>query len=331
MYRPDTNRYQFMPYVKAGVSGLKLPVVSLGFWHNFGFEKPYETVREMVLYAFDNGINHFDLANNYGQPAGSAETNLGRIIKEDLKPYRDELIISTKAGYYMWNGPYGDGGSRKYMLSSLDQSLKRLGLDYVDIFYSHRYDPDTSLEETMQALTDAVRMGKALYVGLSNYPKDMLEKAIRILKHNGTPPILYQPHFSLLDRYVKDDGSIDLCMKEGVGVIPFSVFNQGILTGKYLKCIPKDSRMANPDNSFLNEGDLNKDLEKIISKFSLLATHYKQSMTSLALKGVLNEKGITSALIGVSKLEQLKEIIDDTRDIHLDAGQIEAINQIFIR
>ncbi|MBN2504045.1 MAG: aldo/keto reductase [Bacilli bacterium] len=318
-----------MKYRHAGTSGLKLPIIALGFWHNFGDEHKYEMVREMVLYAFDKGIVHFDLANNYGLPDGSAESNLGKIIKYDLKPYRDQLVISTKAGFYMWPGPYGDGGSRKYLLSSLDQSLLRMGLDYVDIFYSHRYDPDTPLIETMGALADAVRMGKALYVGLSNYPDSKLKEAVSILDGLGIKPVLYQPHYSLLDQGVRQEGSIEYCRKSGIGVIPFSIFNQGLLTGKYLTGIPKDSRMADPRNPFLDKNQLNETLNDKLTKFHELAKTLDQSMTALTLKAVLNEPGITSALVGVSRLEQLKELVEIVHDYELDDNTMKQIIDIF--
>lgn len=311
MYTPNPDRYTILSYrAVSWSSGLKLPPIALGFWHNFGFERPYEEVRDTVLEAFDHGITHFDLANNYGRPAGSAETNLGRILREDLWAYRDELVISTKAGFDMWEGPYGSGGSRKYLLSSLDQSLKRLGIPYVDIFYHHVYDSSTPLDETMQALHDIRQSGKALYVGLSNYPKDKLEEAIALLKAKGVAPILYQPHFSLLDRGVKDDGQIELCKKEGVGVIPYSVFNQGLLTTRYLESIPEDSRMADPSNPFLTERALSPTMKKKLQALNAYAGRIGRSLTETALRYVLDEKGISAALIGVSRTSQLLELID---------------------
>lgn len=330
MFEPSPERYSRMIYRHAGKSGLQLPLISLGFWHNFGFERQFEAVRDMVLYAFDHGITHFDLANNYGLPDGSAEINLGKIMKQDLKAYRDQLVISTKAGYYMWPGPYGNGGSRKYMLSSLDQSLDRMGLEYVDIFYSHRYDPDTPLTETMGALVEAIKRGKALYVGLSNYPKDKLAEAFGILDDLGIKPILYQPHYSLMDRDVELDGSIELCRKSGIGVIPYSIFNQGLLTGKYLHGIPKDSRMANPDNLFLQEKDLDVSTRTKLTSLAEMAGNSGESMTALALKMVLNQPGITSALIGVSRLEQLKELIAVATDPRLDESIMEQLKALFI-
>ncbi len=312
MYIANPDRYKSMKYIQAGMSGVKLPIISLGFWHNFGFENEYERVKEMALYAFDHGITHFDLANNYGLPDGSAEKNLGRLMKEELAPYRDELFISTKAGYFMWEGPYGNGGSRKYLLSSLDQSLERMGLKYVDLFYSHRYDKETPLEETMLALVDAVRFGKALYIGLSNYPNDVLKEAISILKSHGVQPLLLQSHYSILDQNIKTSGVINTCIEEGVGVIPFSIFNQGLLTGKYLKEIPEGSRMARSDNPFLTEKALNELLLKKLNKLNDLAIRENKTMTELAIDYIFTEKGVTSALIGVSSLSQLKELLDYT-------------------
>ncbi|MGD9910682.1 MAG: aldo/keto reductase [Candidatus Izemoplasmatales bacterium] len=312
MYIANPDRYKSMKYIRAGKSGVMLPIISLGFWHNFGFENDYEKVKEMALYAFDHGITHFDLANNYGLPDGSAEINLGKILKEELAPYRDELFISTKAGYYMWPGPYGDHGSRKYLLASLDQSLERLGLPYVDLFYSHRYDSETPLEETMSALVTAVRSGKALYVGLSNYPTEPLQKAIAILEHEGIKPLLLQSHYSILDQGIKDSKAIDTCIQNGVGVIPFSIFNQGLLTGKYLKEIPSDSRMARSDNPFLTDKALNEALLKKLNKLNDLATEVGKTMTQLAIEYIFTEKGVSSALIGVSRLSQLQELLSYT-------------------
>jgi L-glyceraldehyde 3-phosphate reductase len=314
---------------RAGNSGLICPVISLGFWHNFGEEKPYDDVRNLVLKAFDHGIFHFDLANNYGRPGGSAEKNLGRILREDLAGYRDELIISTKAGYRMWDGPLGEWGSRKHLMASLDQSLERMGLRYVDIFYSHRVDSNTPLEETMSALSDAVHQGKALYIGLSNYPKDALKKAIAILKSLGTPPVLYQPHFSLADREVQQQGAMDLCRDEGVGVIPFSIFNQGLLTGKYLDGVPKDSRMGNSHNPFLNTKDLTPSLQEKLTRFHQYAQSHHRSMTELALLYVLGEPSVTSALVGVSRIEQLDELLDGLGNEPLNASMRQDLENIF--
>jgi len=311
MHTPNPNRYDQLPYKAVSFNtGLKLPPIALGFWHNFGFERPFEDVRETVLTAFDHGITHFDLANNYGRPAGSAEINLGRILREDLLAYRDELVISTKAGFDMWEGPYGRGGSRKYLISSLDQSLARLGIPYVDVFYHHVHDASTPLEETMQALADIRHSGKALYVGLSNYPKDKLEEAIVLLKAKGVAPILYQPHFSLLDRGVKDDGQIELCLREGVGVIPYSIFNQGLLTTRYLESIPEDSRMADPNNPFLSERVLSSAMKKKLMAISAYAASIDRSITEIALHYVTGEQGVACALVGVSRTSQLTELLE---------------------
>jgi L-glyceraldehyde 3-phosphate reductase len=311
MHTPNPDRYSFLPYRTVSWStGLKLPPIALGFWHNFGYERPFDEVRETVLTAFDSGITHFDLANNYGRPAGSAETNLGRILREDLWAYRDELVISTKAGFDMWEGPYGCGGSRKYLMASLDQSLKRLGIPYVDVFYHHVYDPSTPLYETMQALSDIRQSGKALYVGLSNYPKDKLEEAIALLKAKGVTPIMYQPHFSLLDRGVKEDGQIELCKKEGVGVIPYSIFNQGLLTNRYLETIPEDSRMADANNPFLTERAWSDSMKKKLHALNDYAGQIGRSLTEAALRYVLDEDGVSAALIGVSRTSQLLELIE---------------------
>ncbi len=328
MYQASKKRYEHMIYDSPGGSGLKLPKISLGFWHNFGDETLYQKVREMALYAFDHGITHFDFANNYGKPGGSAEKSFGRLMEEDLKPYRDELVISTKAGFYMWDGPYGDGGSRKYLFSSLNQSLKRMNLDYVDIFYHHRHDPDTPLEETMNALTDLVRMGKTMYIGLSNYPADKLKEAVKILKANGTPPVLFQPHFSMLDQKHKHDGELDFCEKEGIGVIPYSIFNQGLLTGKYLDGIPENSRMMDPDNPFLTKDALKESLLDKLNKINDYAKKHERSMTEIALRYVLSEPAIVSSLVGVSKLSQLKELIMIAEDKPMDEATRDDLQDI---
>jgi len=308
MYKPNAKRYESMPYFYTGKSGLKLPKISLGFWHNFGDEKPYETVKETVLRAFDLGITHFDLANNYGRPGGSAERNLGKILNEELKPYRDELIISSKAGFGMWEGPYGSGGSRKYLMASLDQTLARLGLDYVDIFYHHVYDEHTPLEETMTTLKDIVASGKALYVGLSNYPSDKLKEAVKMLKSKGVNPVLFQPHYSLMDQFIKEEGHIKICQEDGLGIIPFSIFNQGILTDKYLNGIPDDSRAKDKDNPFLNEAAISDKLRTLLNDLKAIADREGMSLTHLSLNYVLSTEGITSALVGVSRLSQLEDL-----------------------
>ena len=268
-YLPSEKRYNSMKYNRCGRSGLKLPAVSLGLWHNFGGVDAFENSRAMIHKAFDLGITHFDLANNYGPPPGSAEENFGRILKQDMRAYRDEMVISTKAGYYMWEGPYGDWGSRKYLLSSLDQSLKRMGLEYVDIFYHHRPDPDTPLEETMGALDQAVRQGKALYVGLSNYNAEQTQKAVDILKQLGTPCLIHQPSYSMFNRWI-EDGLLEVLEKEGIGCIAFSPLAQGMLTDKYLKGIPEDSRAAKP-HGYLKEREITEERLNKIRKLNQLA------------------------------------------------------------
>ena len=308
MYKPNAKRYETMPFVRAGKSGLKLPKISLGFWHNFGEEKSFEAVKETVLRAFDLGITHFDLANNYGRPAGSAERNLGKILNNELAPYRDELIISSKAGFGMWEGPYGSGGSRKYLMASLDQTLERLGLDYVDIFYHHVYDDQTPLEETMTALKDIIASGKALYVGLSNYPSDKLKEAIKLLKGKGVNPVLFQPHYSLMDQFIKEEGHIKVCEEEGLGIIPFSIFNQGILTDKYLNGIPEDSRAKDKDNPFLNEDAISDKLLTLLKALKQIAIRLDLTLTDLSLNYVVSTQSVTTALVGVSKLSQLEEL-----------------------
>ncbi len=306
MYQPAPDRYDKMPYRRVGKSGLKLPIISLGFWQNFGHEKPFEEVKEIVLKAFDAGITHFDLANNYGRPGGSAESNLGKILANELKDYRDELIISTKAGYGMWPGPYGDFGSRKYLMASLDQSLKRMGLDYVDIFYHHRPDYDTPLEETMTALADIVKMGKALYVGISSYPADRAYKAKQLLADQGVRLLIHQPSFSMLNRWIQTEGLADAMHEEGVGIIPFSILQQGLLTSKYLKDVPKDSRMGDPDIWWFKESELTDDVKHKLVELKKIADRRNQSLAQLAIAWTAAQKGISSVLIGVSRLSQLE-------------------------
>lgn len=306
IYIANPTRYQNMEYRRCGKSGLKLPAVSLGLWHNFGDVDVLENFRNTLKTAFDSGITHFDLANNYGPPAGSAEENFGRILHEDFKSYRDELIISSKAGYYMWEGPYGEWGSKKYLVSSLDQSLKRMKLDYVDIFYHHRPDLDTPLEETMAALDLIVRQGKALYVGISNYhPKEAAE-AFKILKDLGTPCLIHQPKYSLFERWVETEGLLDLLEKEGVGCIPFSPLAQGLLTDKYLKGIPEDSRIAK-GVGFLKESNLTEDKLGQIRKLNNIAEQRNQSLAQMALSWILKDGRVTSVLIGASKAAQLTD------------------------
>jgi len=305
-YLPDPERYQNMSYRRCGRSGLKLPLLTLGLWYNFGGNVPFERARAMIRRAFDLGVTHFDLANNYGPPPGSAEETFGRILEKDLRPYRDELIISTKAGYYMWPGPYGEWGSRKYLLASLDQSLRRMGLEYVDIFYSHRVDPDTPLEETMMALDQAVRQGKALYVGISSYGPEKTRQAAAILNDLGTPFVIHQPSYSMLNRWIEEE-LLEVTEALGVGVIAFSPLAQGMLTDKYLGDIPEGSRVtedATLDEDFLTEENLAN-----IRALDEIARRRGQSLAQMALAWVLRDPRVTSALFGASSVAQLEENI----------------------
>ncbi|MGJ8638966.1 MAG: aldo/keto reductase [Opitutaceae bacterium] len=324
-YTPAPDRYSKLKYNRCGRSGLKLPPVSLGLWHNFGDVDDYENSRAMLRCAFDNGITHFDLANNYGPPAGSAERNFGKLLAEDFAPYRDELIISTKAGYHMWDGPYGEWGSRKYMLSSLDQSLARMGLDYVDIFYSHRPDPETPLEETMGALDTAVRSGKALYVGLSNYRPDEFREAVRILKALGTPCLIHQPRYSIFDRWV-EDGLLDALEETGVGSIVFSPLAQGMLTNKYLHSIPEGSRAADKNSPFLEADGVEPYLGKIRA-LNEIALGREQSLAQMAISWVLRQNTVTSALIGASRPEQIIDILGCLEAAPFSDGELVAIDR----
>jgi len=322
----SANRYEKMLYRRCGQSGLKLPAVSLGLWHNFGDVNVFENSRNLIYTAFNNGITHFDLANNYGPPPGSAEENFGRIISTDFKQYRDEMIISTKAGYTMWDGPYGDWGSKKYLVSSLDQSLKRMKLDYVDIFYHHRPDPETPLRETMDTLSLMVQQGKALYVGISNYQAAEAEEAIRILKENGTPCLIHQPKYSMFERWV-ENGLLDLLGNEGVGCIPFSPLAQGLLTDKYLKGIPSDSRVAT-SGVFLKESNLTPEVLEKISKLNAIAESRGQKLAHMALSWILKDDRITSVLIGASKPEQILDSIRALENITFSDTEILGINEI---
>lgn len=306
MYKANKARYSNMKYKRCGRSGLMLPAVSLGFWHNFGSNADFDNMLDMCHTAFDLGITHFDLANNYGPEAGAAEENLGRILKKSLGRYRDELIISTKAGYYMWEGPYGDWGSRKYLIASLDQSLKRMGLDYVDIFYHHRPDPETPLEETMMALDSIVRSGKALYIGISNYNRQQTEKAAKILQELKTPFIINQIRYSMLDRSIERDGLKDYAAQNGIGLIAFSPLAQGLLTDRYLNGIPEDSRIRT-DGRFLKENALTPELISKLSALNEIAKQRGQSLAQMALSWVLRDDALTSVLIGASKPEQIAE------------------------
>lgn len=327
MYKANEKRYEKMDYSRCGHSGLKLPVVSLGFWHNFGDTSVYENMKKMCFTAFDNGITHFDLANNYGPLPGSAEKNLGLILKENFASYRDELIISTKAGYNMWNGPYGDFGSRKYLLSSLDQSLKRMNLDYVDIFYHHRMDPETPLEETMGALDQAVKSGKALYVGLSNYDGVTLEKATKILERLNCPFIINQNAYSIFNRTIENNGLKEMAQKEKKGIIAFSPLAQGLLTDRYLGGIPSDSRVVT-DGRFLNSAQLTSEKLDSINKLNDIAKLRGESLAQMALKWVLKDEVVTSVLIGASKPEQILKNLKVLGSSPFTSEELEKIDAI---
>ncbi|WP_439132284.1 aldo/keto reductase [Polaribacter sp.] len=326
-YIADKNRYKKIKYRRTGNSGLLLPELSLGLWHNFGKNDDFKNARNLLKCAFDNGITHFDLANNYGPPYGSAETTFGKILKKDFKQYRDELIISSKAGYDMWDGPYGDFGSKKYLTASLDQSLKRMNLDYVDIFYHHRPDPDTPLEETMGALDLMVRQGKALYVGISNYQPKRAAEAFEILKDLGTPCIIHQPRYNLFDRWV-EDGLLELLENSGVGAICFSPLAQGMLTNKYINGLPKDSR-AVKDSPFLNTNQVLEHLPKI-KALNEIAANRNQSLAQMAISWILKDDRITSVLIGASKTEQILDSLKATENTFFTAEELENINTIVV-
>ncbi len=327
MYNASETRYDTMNYNRCGSSGLKLPAVSLGFWHNFGSTGCYDNMRNMCFTAFDNGITHFDLANNYGPEDGSAETNIGRILKENFSAYRDELVISTKAGYYMWPGPYGEWGSRKYLLSSLDQSLKRLQLDYVDIFYHHRMDPDTPLEETMGALDQAVKSGKALYAGLSNYDGPTLEKAAAILKDLRCPFIINQNRYSIFDRTIEENGLKKTSASLKKGIIAFSPLAQGMLTDRYLHGIPEDSRVKT-DGRFLNTNSITEDNLAKVRALNALALERGQTLAEMALAWVLKDNVVTSVLIGASKPEQILDNIKAIQNTNFSAEELQKIDAI---
>lgn len=327
MYKPNSERYLTMTYNRCGKSGLKLPAVSLGLWHNFGDTADYENMKALVFTAFDNGITHFDLANNYGPAPGSAERNFGKILKEELSPYRDELIISTKAGYDMWEGPYGNWGSRKYLLASLDQSLKRLGLDYVDIFYHHRLDPDTPLEETMGALTRAVRSGKALYAGLSNYNGEQLEKAVKILTELKCPFIINQNRYSIFDRTIEQNGLKSTAVRLEKGIIAFSPLAQGMLTNRYLNGIPADSRIMT-DGRFLKQSAVTPERLEQIRKLNEIAKERGQTLAEMALAWVLKDGVVTSVLIGASKPSQILDNIKAINNTAFSAEELKRIDEI---
>ena len=326
-YKANIGRYDTMPYNRCGKSGLKLSAISLGLWHNFGGVDVFENGRDILHSAFDMGITHFDLANNYGPPPGSAEENFGKIIKQDFRCYRDEMVISSKAGYYMWPGPYGEWGSRKYLISSLDKSLIRMGLDYVDIFYSHRPDPDTPLEETMMALDQVVRQGKALYVGISNYPAEMAKEAALILRQLGTPCLIHQPKYSMFERWA-ENGLLDVLEEGGIGCIPFSPLAQGLLTDKYLKGIPKDSRAAK-SWGFLKLHDVEQAIEKV-KRLNEIAISRDQSLAQMALAWLLKDKRITSVLVGASSVNQLKDNVASLNNLSFAKEELIQIEEILI-
>lgn len=328
MHNVNENRYDEMKYIKCGNSGLYLPRVALGLWHNFGSVDPIENQKAIIFEAFNNGITHFDLANNYGPIYGSAEENFGRILNSELSQYRDEMIISTKAGYDMWPGPYGNGGSRKYLISSLDQSLKRMNLDYVDIFYHHRPDPDTPLEETMGALTDIVKQGKALYIGLSNYHPKELKEASRILKENGTPCLIHQFSYSMFNRWSEVEGLHDVHKEEGIGSIAFSPLAQGLLTNKYLHGIPEDSRAKKVSSKFLNEKDITAEKLEKIRQLNNIAGERGQTLAQMALAWVLRNDAVTTVLIGASKAEQIVDNKNIINNLSFSVKELEIIEEI---
>lgn len=320
---PHPDRYQQMEYRRSGRSGLKLPAISLGLWHNFGDSTRVDNSRALLRHAFDRGITHFDLANNYGPPPGSAEENFGRILREDFRPYRDELIISTKAGYTMWDGPYGDWGSRKYLVSSLDQSLKRMGLEYVDIFYHHRPDPETPLEETMRALDHVVRQGKALYAAISNYPADRAAEAIAILRDLGTPCLIHQPRYSMFER-TPEHGLLHTLKDNGVGCIAFSPLAGGVLTDRYLQGIPEDSRVAS-GSKFLQENQLTDEKMEKVRKLNVVAQQRDQKLAQMALAWVLRDESVTSVLIGASKTAQIDDAVEMLAQRQFSEAELTAI------
>ncbi|MEB4783033.1 L-glyceraldehyde 3-phosphate reductase [Paenibacillus sp. JJ1683] len=326
VYLAGEDRYESMKYNRTGRSGLKLPAISLGLWHNFGGINNAENGRSMITRSFDLGITHFDLANNYGPPAGSAEEFFGQVLASDMKPYRDELVISTKAGYHMWEGPYGDWGSRKYMISSLDQSLKRMGLDYVDIFYSHRFDPNTPLEETMGALDHIVRSGKALYVGVSNYSAEQTAEAARILKELGTPMLIHQPRYSLLDRWI-ENGLQDVLDENGIGSIAFCPLAQGLLTNKYLNGIPEDSRAAST-SVFLNENHVTPETLRKVRALNQMAAARGQSLAQFSLAWALRGERLTSVLIGASRVSQIEENVKALSNLEFSQEELDRIDSI---
>jgi L-glyceraldehyde 3-phosphate reductase len=329
-YQPSPGRYAYMEYRRCGNSGIKLPALSLGLWHNFGKQDDLEKCRSILHTAFDCGITHFDLANNYGPPPGSAEETFGRLLKEDFKPYRDEMLVSTKAGWPMWPGPYGDFGSKKYLVASLDQSLKRMGLDYVDIFYHHRPDPETPIEETMGALHQIVQQGKALYVGISSYSPEQTKEAIKVINYLGTPLLIHQPKYSMLVRDI-ENGLLDNLEKSGLGCITFSSLAQGILTNKYLKGIPEDSRAASKRGNGAIEAEMITDeVVYKVQKLNVLAEQRGQSLAQMALAWVLRDKRITSVVVGASKPEQVLDSAQCLRNYHFSENELRQIDEILV-
>lgn len=325
-YIPTEDRYEKMRYRRCGKSGILLPLISLGLWHNFGDRDDFDNARSILRTAFDNGVTHFDLANNYGPPYGSAEKNFGSIFEKDFAPFRDELLISTKAGWDMWPGPYGNFGSRKYLIASLDQSLKRMGLEYVDIFYHHRPDPDTPLEETMSALDQIVKQGKALYVGISQYNAEQTTRAAEILKRQGTPFLIHQPRYNMMDRWV-EDGLLDTLEREGIGSIVFSPLFQGILTSRYLDGIPEDSRAAT-EGTYLDKSRITPELLKKVQQLNKIAEERGQSLAQMAVAWLLKDKRVSSVLVGVSKVSQLQDNIAALDNIQFNDGELQKIEDI---
>lgn len=325
-YLPSDSRYELMKYKRCGRSGIKLPMVSLGLWHNFGHKNDFDNARNMLRRAFELGITHFDLANNYGPPYGSAEENFGKIFEADFKQYRDELIISTKAGWDMWPGPYGNFGSRKYLIASLDQSLRRMGLEYVDIFYHHRPDPETPLEETMGALDHIVRSGKALYVGISQYNPEQTKEASGILNKLGTPCLIHQPRYSMFDRWI-EDGLLNVLDEEGIGSIVFSPLAQGLLTDRYLNGIPEDSR-AGSDGRFLKKEQITGEVVNKVSELNEIASRRNQSLAQLAIAWVLRHQQVTSALIGASKVSQIEDAVASLNNLEFSEDELSTIERV---
>lgn len=326
VYSPSPERYDRMTYRRSGRSGIQIPVLALGLWQNFGSHKPFQDVKAMAHYAFDKGICHFDLANNYGPEYGTAEENFGRLMEQSFRPYRDEMLISTKAGWDMWPGPYGNWGSRKYLISSLDQSLRRMKLDYVDIFYSHRHDPETPIEETMQALVDIVRQGKALYVGLSRYPLGKAREAFEYLADHDVPCLLYQDRFNIIDRAPDRNGQVDLCAKTGSGFISFSPLQQGLLTGRYLNGIPADSRMARAGS--LREEVLTPELLEALRALNAIAAERGQSLAQMALSWLMADKRVTSVIIGASSVAQIEDDLKALDNVKFSDEELREIDRL---